>query len=188
MKNRQRPRGLAEVFIPARKTFETGHLAGDHSCAGLSSFPLSRRKMMPHFSAQSTFSYVDEYALASRLSYFLWSTSQIRFVRFGSTAWLRKNLAVRQKRMISDSPRNSASRILAGSGGKRATVDGMPSTPDRAGQGCRTEKHCVSEQARIPARLAQRKYCAQTRVGQTMRSRGPILSRERCDGPEATSH
>jgi hypothetical protein len=92
-----------KVYAQAGKTFEAG--IADAMVAALSSprflFRLEQRD--PRSASGAAFADVDEYSLASRLSYFLWSTMpDEELFRLAGNGELRKNLAKQVARMLSD--------------------------------------------------------------------------------------
>jgi hypothetical protein len=99
---------LAEaVYSQPDKTFEQGVAQGMVAILSSPRFLFRIEKPEPNSTA-ARYPLVDEYALASRLSYFLWSTMpDAELFDLAAKGELRKNLDAQVKRMIAD-PRGSA--------------------------------------------------------------------------------
>jgi hypothetical protein len=96
------------VYIEPGKTFEAG--IGQAMVAVLASprFLFRVEESAPGASPAAAWSPVDEYSLAARLSYFLWSTlPDDELTRLAAHRELRKNLPAQVRRMLAD-PRSEA--------------------------------------------------------------------------------
>jgi hypothetical protein len=77
--------------------------------------------------ASAAFAYVDEYSLASRLSYLLWSSMpDEELLRLAERGELRKNLPAQVKRMLEDGRARELSRNFAGQWLQARDVDHVP--------------------------------------------------------------
>ena len=93
-----------KIYTQPGKTFEAG--VADAMVAALSSprFLFRLEESDAHSGPDSAFAEVDEYSLASRLSYFLWSTMPDEELSgVAGRGELRKNLSAQIKRMLADS-------------------------------------------------------------------------------------
>lgn len=106
---------LAEsVYQQRDKTFEAGVA---HSLAAILASPrfLFRLESVGRQSESAPFSLIDEYALASRLSYFLWSTMpDEELFRLAESGELRKELPRQVQRMMRDDRAGEFVRNFAG--------------------------------------------------------------------------
>jgi hypothetical protein len=76
--------------------------------------------------------YVDEYSLASRLSYFLWSTMpDDELIALASRGELRKNLSVQVDRMLEDPRAGNLARNFTGQWLQARDVEGIASNPQQ---------------------------------------------------------
>lgn len=100
---------LAEVaYSQPGKTFETGIAYATAAVLASPRFLFRIEEAAPDTPRESPFANVDEYSLASRLSYFLWSTMpDAGLFRLAERGELRKNLQTQVKRMLDD-PRSEA--------------------------------------------------------------------------------
>ncbi len=106
---------LAEsVYSQEGKTFEAGV---SHALVAVLASPrfLFRLESAASKAGEGSFSPIDEFALASRLSYFLWSTMpDEELFRLAETGELRKQLPAQVKRMMSDERAAEFVRNFAG--------------------------------------------------------------------------
>jgi hypothetical protein len=100
--------GLAEnIYQQPGKTFEAGVAQAMVAVLASPRF-LFREEGVETASGQSPNPYIDEYSLASRLSYFLWSSMpDEELFRLAGQGKLRTNLTAQVKRMLAD-PRSDA--------------------------------------------------------------------------------
>jgi hypothetical protein len=97
----------AETYTKPGKTFEAGVA---HAMTAVLASPrfLFREDVTEPVSSTNSSPFIDEYSLASRLSYFLWSSMpDDELFRQAAAGTLRKNMAAQVKRMLSD-PRSEA--------------------------------------------------------------------------------
>jgi len=99
---------LAEnVYRQPGRTFEAGVAAGMVAVLASPRF-IFREENIEAVSSGQTYALVDEYALASRLSYFLWSSMpDEELFQQAAAGTLRKNLSAQVARMLAD-PRSDA--------------------------------------------------------------------------------
>ncbi len=91
------------IYTTPGTTFETGISRAMVAILASPRFIFRFEEAMPAARGQS-FVQVDEYSLASRLSYFLWSSMpDDELMRLAGTGRLRKNLAAQVQRMLADS-------------------------------------------------------------------------------------
>jgi len=95
---------LAEgVYTQPGKTFEAGIAHGMVAVLASPRF-LFREEGPDPARREGTYAFIDEYALASRLSYFLWSSMpDAELFRLAGAGELRKNLSDQVKRLLADS-------------------------------------------------------------------------------------
>jgi hypothetical protein len=100
---------LAEAsYTQPGKTFEAGVAHAMEAVIASPRFLFRMEEMAPGASPAAAWSQVDEYSLASRLSYFLWSTMpDDALTQLAARGELRKNLEAQVKRMLQD-PRSEA--------------------------------------------------------------------------------
>ena len=100
---------LAEkVYSQPKVTFEAGIAQAMVAVLASPRFLFREEGIQPARSAAKSYPAVDEYALASRLSYFLWSSMpDEELVRLAAAGKLRASLAAQVKRMLAD-PRAEA--------------------------------------------------------------------------------
>ncbi len=96
---------LAEAtYSQPGKTFEAGVAHAMEAVIASPRFLFRMEEMAPGASPTAQWAQVDEYSLASRLSYFLWSTMpDDELFQLAAKGELRKNLEAQVKRMIQDS-------------------------------------------------------------------------------------
>jgi hypothetical protein len=97
----------AETYTKPGQTFEAGVA---HAMTAVLASPrfLFREDMTEPVSRANASPFIDEYSLASRLSYFLWSSMpDDELFRLAGAGLLRQNLAAQVKRMLAD-PRSEA--------------------------------------------------------------------------------
>jgi len=140
--------GLAErVYSEPGKSFEAG------VAQALTAILASPRFLFREEHAQSggrskTFPYVDEYSLASRLSYFLWSSMpDEELFRLAEQGQLRANLSKQLARMLKDRRSQALVRDFAGQWLRARDIETVPietslvlareAEPDAAAQGDR---------------------------------------------------
>ena len=117
---------LAEsVYTQPAKSFETGIA---HALVAVLASPrfLFRLEESAPGSESQAVADVDEYSLASRLSYFLWSTMpDDELIRLAAAGELRKNLAVQVQRMTADPRADNMVRNFTGQWLQVRDVDGI---------------------------------------------------------------
>ena len=141
--------GVAAVSVPRGGSRSGGACTVEQACADAScncrpsprpsehASPPARERAgvkgrVASAAAAANASFIDEYALASRLSYFLWSTMpDDELFRLAERRELRKNLAAQVKRMLADRARRRWSRTSSGNGFRPATSRASTSTPAR---------------------------------------------------------
>jgi uncharacterized protein DUF1592/uncharacterized protein DUF1588/uncharacterized protein DUF1587/uncharacterized protein DUF1585/uncharacterized protein DUF1595 len=121
---------LAEsTYSQPGKTFEQGVA---HAMAAVLASPRFLFRLEAPASEQLTARYadVDEYSLASRLSYFLWSTMpDEELMRLAARGELRKNLDAQVKRMLADKRSDNLARNFTGQWLQARDVEGIASNP-----------------------------------------------------------
>ncbi len=113
-----------EVYTQPGKTFEAGVA---HAMVAVLASPrfLFRLEKPEGATTSSATAYVDEYSLASRLSYFLWSTMpDDELISLASRGQLRQNLAAQVKRMLADSRSEQMVRNFSGQWLQTRDVEG----------------------------------------------------------------
>lgn len=96
-----------EVYQQPDKTFEDGIAAAFTTCLASPRFLLRYETSLPP-DASSNYPLIDEYSLASRLSYFLWSSMpDEKLFALAEAGELRENLAEQVQRMLAD-PKSDA--------------------------------------------------------------------------------
>jgi mono/diheme cytochrome c family protein len=122
--------GLAEAtYTQKGKTFEQGVA---HAMAAVLASPrfLFKLEQPSAHSMSAAVSEVDEYSLASRLSYFLWSTMpDDALLQFAAKGELRKNLASQVERMLKDPRSENLARNFTGQWLQARDVEGIASNP-----------------------------------------------------------
>jgi hypothetical protein len=128
----QRLASLAEgVYSREGKTFEDG-VAQAMVAVLCSPRFLFRMESVNGSRSGSATAYIDEYALASRLSYFLWSTMpDEELFRLASRRELRKNLRPQIQRMLADSRSEALVRSFVGQWLQVKDVEGIAIDEDR---------------------------------------------------------
>ena len=149
---------LAEsVYTQPGKTFETGVAHAMVAVLSSTRF-LFRVEEGEPASARASYSLVDEYSLASRLSYFLWSSMpDDELFRLAAHGELRKNLPAQVKRMIEDSRSEALVKNFTGQWLQTRDVEGISIDARTVlardkGQ----EKELKRQQEEFRARIAQR--------------------------------
>jgi hypothetical protein len=121
---------LAEAFYrESGKTFEQGVA---HAMAAVLSSPrfLFRLEAPVAHPLNTQVADVDEYSLASRLSYFLWSTMPDEpLLALAARGELRKNLPAQVKRMLADSRAENLAKNFTGQWLQARDVEGIASNP-----------------------------------------------------------
>ncbi|MGK0188026.1 MAG: hypothetical protein ACI9R3_003818 [Verrucomicrobiales bacterium] len=154
----ERLSALAEsVYTQPGKTFEVGV---GHAMVAVLASPrfLFRLEEPADILPDATSANVDEYALASRLSYFLWSTMpDAELLGLAERGELRKNLANQVKRMLTDSRSEQMIRNFTGQWLQVRDVEGI-SINSRAilARDSGREREIREERAAFRAFLAQR--------------------------------
>jgi len=121
---------LAEAhYREPGKTFEEGVA---HAMAAVLSSPrfLFRLEAPAAHTQSALVADVDEYSLASRLSYFLWSTMpDEELMGLAARGELRRNLAAQVKRMLADPRAQNLARNFTGQWLQARDVEGIASNP-----------------------------------------------------------
>jgi hypothetical protein len=113
-----------EVYTQPGKTFESGVA---HAMVAVLASPrfLFRLEKPEGATPSAATAYVDEYSLASRLSYFLWSTMpDDELISLASRGQLRQNLSGQVKRMLADSRSEQMVRNFTGQWLQTRDVEG----------------------------------------------------------------
>lgn len=122
--------GLAEAtYTQKGKSFEQGVA---HAMAAVLASPrfLFRLEEPDLREAGPTSALVDEYSLASRLSYFLWSTMpDAQLLELAGKSELRKNLSAQVARMLGDPRASNLARHFTGQWLQARDVEGIASNP-----------------------------------------------------------
>jgi mono/diheme cytochrome c family protein len=121
--------GLAEAtYTQKGKSFEEGVA---HAMAAVLASPrFLFRIEEPDARSAGTSALVDEYSLASRLSYFLWSTMpDEQLLQLASRGELRKNLKAQVQRMLQDPRAENLARNFTGQWLQARDVEGIASNP-----------------------------------------------------------
>jgi len=122
--------GLAEAtYTQKDKSFEQGVA---HAMAAVLASPrfLFRLEQPAPHAAGTTSADVDEYSLASRLSYFLWSTMpDAELMQLAGRNELRKNLKAQVQRMLKDPRAENLARNFTGQWLQARDVEGIASNP-----------------------------------------------------------
>jgi hypothetical protein len=121
---------LAEsAYTQPGKTFEQGVA---HAMSAVLASPrfLFRLEVPAAGAGNGRFAEVDEYSLASRLSYFLWSTTpDDELLKLAARGELRANLDAQVKRMLADPRVGNLSRHFTGQWLQARDVEGIASNP-----------------------------------------------------------
>jgi len=121
---------LAEAtYTQPGKTFEQGVA---HAMAAVLASPRFLFRLEAPASDQLTarFANVDEYSLASRLSYFLWSTTpDAELLQLASRGELRQNLDAQVKRMLGDARADNLAKNFTGQWLQARDVEGIAMNP-----------------------------------------------------------
>ena len=122
--------GLAEAtYTQKGKTFQQGVA---HAMAAVLASPrfLFRLEAPAAQSASAPHAEVDEYSLASRLSYFLWSTMpDAELMGLAGRGQLRANLDAQVRRMLADPRADNLARNFTGQWLQARDVEGIASNP-----------------------------------------------------------
>jgi len=122
--------GLAETYCrESGQTFEEGVA---HAMAAVLSSPrfLFRLETPASHAPGAIVADVDEYSLASRLSYFLWSTMpDDELMKLASRGELRRNLPAQVKRLLADPRAENLARNFTGQWLQARDVEGIASNP-----------------------------------------------------------
>jgi hypothetical protein len=168
----ERLTALAEAaYTEPGKTFEAGIGHAFEAVLASPRFLFRLEESAPGRSS-APWSRVDEYSLASRLSYFLWSTMpDDELLRLAARGELRKNLAAQVKRLLEDSRAEALVQNFTGQWLQLRDLDGLSIDArvvfarDR-GQ----EKELRELRAAFLARIAERE--AQARAAQAAKTNG----------------
>ncbi|HWY74233.1 MAG TPA: DUF1592 domain-containing protein [Verrucomicrobiae bacterium] len=119
--------GLAERFYKQpHQTFEAGVAQAMVAVLASPRFLFREEKTEPVPPGQTS-AFVDEYALASRLSYFLWSSMpDAELFRLAGRGELRINLAAQVKRMLGDWKAEAITRNFTGQWLQARDIDNVP--------------------------------------------------------------
>ncbi len=121
---------LAEAtYSQPGKTFEQGVA---HAAAAVLASPrfLFRLEAPAQNQLTARFADIDEYSLASRLSYFLWSTMpDAELMKLAGRGELRKNLDAQVKRMLADKRADNLAKNFTGQWLQARDVEGIASNP-----------------------------------------------------------
>jgi hypothetical protein len=119
---------LAEsAYTQPGKTFEQGIA---HAMAAVLASPRFLYRLEAPGAGSGGFADVDEYSLASRLSYFLWSTTpDAELLALAARGELRANLGAQVKRMLADPRIENLSRNFTGQWLQARDVEGIASNP-----------------------------------------------------------
>ena len=117
---------VESIYRQPGKTFEAGVAEG--MVVILSSPRFLFLEEQPEKSAAAgAYPFVDEYSLASRLSYFLWSSMpDEELLKLAGTGALRKNLAAQVNRMLSDSRSAALVKDFVGQWLRTRDIDTVP--------------------------------------------------------------
>jgi hypothetical protein len=120
--------GIAElVYKQPGKNFEQGISQALIAVLASPRFLFRMEEVDPKTPKAAAFAYIDEYALASRLSYLLWSSMpDDELFRLAERGELRKNLAAQVQRMLKDPRARELSRNFAGQWLQARDVDHVP--------------------------------------------------------------
>ncbi len=128
--HRRAPGGAGRGHVHAEgKTFEQGVA---HAMSAVLASPrfLFRLEAPASNALNARFADVDEYSLASRLSYFLWSTMpDAELMDLASRGQLRANLDAQVKRMLADPRADNLARNFTGQWVQARDVEGIASNP-----------------------------------------------------------
>ncbi len=126
----ERLAGLAEAtYTQKGKSFEQGVA---HAMAAVLASPrfLYRLEQPEPHAAGATSANVDEYSLASRLSYFLWSTMpDAELIELAGRGELRRNLKAQVRRMLEDPRAENLARNFTGQWLQARDVEGIAMNP-----------------------------------------------------------
>ncbi len=126
----QRLAGLAEATYSQKgKSFEQGVAHAMAAVLASPRFLFRLEQAAPHAVGDSVAN-VDEYSLASRLSYFLWSTMpDAELMQLASQGALRKNLTAQVQRMLADPRAGNLASNFTGQWLQARDVEGIASNP-----------------------------------------------------------
>ena len=120
------------VYKQPDKNFRAGRLGGTGRRAGIAAFSVPIEHADPKTPKGAAFAFIDEYSLASRLSYLLWSTMpDEELFRLAERGELRANLKPQVGRMLKDPRAAELSRNFAGQWLKSRNVDPRPAQRPR---------------------------------------------------------
>lgn len=118
---------LAEsIYTQPGKTFETGIAHATAAVLASPRFLFRIEEIEPDTPDKARFAQVDEYSLASRLSYFLWATMpDDELSGLAQRGELRRNLSAQVKRMLADPRSEALVENFTGQWLQTRDVDGM---------------------------------------------------------------
>jgi mono/diheme cytochrome c family protein len=121
---------LAEAtYTQKGKTFEQGVAHAMAAVLASPRFLFTLEQAAPH-PVSAAIAEVDDYSLASRLSYFLWSTMpDDELMRLASQGTLRQNLPAQVERMLKDPRAENLARNFTGQWLQARDVEGIASNP-----------------------------------------------------------
>jgi mono/diheme cytochrome c family protein len=115
------------VYTQPDKTFEQGVSQALVAVLASPRFLFRMEEADPKTPKGAAFAYIDEYSLASRLSYLIWSTMpDDELFRLAERGELRANLKGQVQRMLQDNRAGELSRNFAGQWLKARNVDHVP--------------------------------------------------------------
>ena len=115
-----------KVYTQPGKSFEAGVAQAMIAVLSSTRFLFRLEETQGKFGSGSKFALIDEYALASRLSYFLWSTMpDDELFRLAERGELRKNLGPQVKRMLGDKRSEALVQNFTGQWLQTRDVDGI---------------------------------------------------------------
>lgn len=150
---------LAEVvYSQPDKTFENGIAYATAAVLASPRFLFRIEEAAPDTPRGARYAYVDEYSLASRLSYFLWSTMpDAELFRLADRGELRKNLPAQIRRMLDDPRSEALVENFTGQWLQTRDVEGISiNAREVLARDSGIERELREEQAARQARQAQR--------------------------------
>jgi hypothetical protein len=150
---------LAEsIYSQPGKTFEVGIAQATAAVLASPRFLFRMEESESNTPRGARFASVDEYALASRLSYFLWSTMpDEELFRLAERGELRKNLPAQVKRMLEDSRSEALVENFTGQWLQTRDVDGITiSAREVLARDNGTEREMRDQQAAFQSAQAER--------------------------------
>ena len=151
---------LAEgTYSQPGKTFESGVAQGMVAVLASPRFLFREERAEPS-SGRSAYPFVDEFSLASRLSYLLWSSMpDEELLRLAEAGELRKNLTTQLERMLKDNRSKAFVRDFVGQWLRARDIDTVPieaqfvlAREDASGRELEREQRRLRELKNIPER------------------------------------